>query len=443
MYFESLTEMKKTRVLQDGIYYDKFPFRARHTHQNKIKSNDCFAILFLQVTRNSAYEVRKCIEGLWKMYDDLKMGYSYDLENCGFPSGGLTVLIAYGQKIFGLSGIAKKIPAGFKGKQFLPPAPRMPILVGSGLKYSDRVHENVGISEHIALQFISGTQLGTYRAVVETKKYLQMNKQQALKFSKFYTGFQRDDGRSWLGFHDEVSNMKSSYERLNAIKIDEISNSLMPRDYWTRNGTYLAYLRIEIDLDKWNGIERKRQELIIGRDKLRGSPLVGVDKNGNPVTNDLSPSAYEVNGFDESFHDHPDYFRGYKIPNRLRSILDMRASVEILNESHIGRTRHIDNIDSRYRVSRRIFRQGFEFIEPLYNDRRNKLRVGQNFVSFQNDPSRLFFILTHPDWMGNTNFGGRSKNSKMEKLLSVLVSGVFFVPSQERPFPGVSMFTQT
>ncbi len=216
MYFE-LKKMNESKGVQDGIYYDRMPFQAKHSNQNNIPSNDCFALLFLQVSRNSAYEVRKCIEGLWKMYNNLKIGYWYNLENCAFPPGGLTVLIAYGQRIFELSGITKKIPSDFKEKQFLPPKSGKPILPGSGIRYSDHIHDNVGISEHIAVQFISGTQLGTYRAVVETKKYLEKNKKQPLRFSKFYTGFQRDDGRSWLGFHDEVSNMKNSNERLNAI----------------------------------------------------------------------------------------------------------------------------------------------------------------------------------------------------------------------------------
>jgi deferrochelatase/peroxidase EfeB len=441
-YLGFLVMTKDTRVLQDGIHYYKMPFLAKHSAEGITKSNDSFAILFLQVTRNSANEVKKSIEGLWKMYDDLKKGYTRDLEKCAFPTGGLTVLIAYGQRIFEIAGVIKKIPVDFKGKQFLPPAGRMPILPGSGIKYSNEMHENVGISEHIAIQLISGTQIGTYRAVVETIKYLQLNNE-ALRFSKFYTGFQRDDGRSWLGFHDEVSNMKNPNERLRAIAIDETSNSLLPRDYWTRNGTYLAYLRIEIDLDKWNSIERKHQELIIGRDKITGSPLVGVDKHGNPVFDVQCPSAYQVKGFQKSFHEHPDYRKEPKLSNNLRSMLDLNASADILNESHIGRTRHIDNIDSRYRVSRRIFRQGFEFLEPAYQDQTRLIQVGQNFISFQNDPSRLFFILTHPDWMGNINFGGRSKTTKLEELLSVLAAGVFFVPPKERPFPGVCLFADT
>lgn len=431
--------MEEQREIQDGIYYDDMPFHAKHSFQSNGNSNNCFAILFLKVSRNSAFEVRQCLEGLWKMYKDLKIGYSHELENCAFPPGGLTVLISYGPRIFELAGITKKIPVDFKDKQFLPGKPGMPILPGSGIKYSNIQYHNVGLSEDIALQFIAESQLGTYRAIAETKKYLHKNKKPPLRLSEFYTGFQRDDGRSWLGFHDQVSNIETAKDRLDAIAINTIYNKLLPRDYWTVNGTYLVFLRLEIDIDMWNTIDRKSQELIIGRDKLSGSPVIGIDKNGNPVTNNACPSAYEVRGFDRRFHEHPDYLKPPTLPKSTGPLtLDTQASSEILNESHIGRARHIDNINSKHRVSRRIFRQGFEFLEPVYDDPIIKLRVGQNFISFQNDPSRLFFILTHPDWMGNTNFGGRAKN-KM-KLLSALASGVFFVPPIEIPFPGIRLF---
>ena len=439
-YFELLRKPNKTRKIQDGINYNKRAFHASHSSEKKNPLNDCFALLFLRTSTNSTDAIKKSISDLWKMYNKLKSGYSYDLENSSFPSGGLTVLIAYGQRMFEVPGITKKIPRDFKEKQFLPPGPLKTILPGSELRYSTDIHNNVGLSESIALQFISKTQLATYRAIVETKKYLQEDKRQALKFSNFYTGFQRDDGRSWLGFHDEVSNFRSPKERVDAIAIDPFNNNLLHRDFWTTNGTYLVYLRIEVELDIWNTIERRRQELIIGRDKLSGSPLVGVDKVGNPMINKASLSAYDVKGFQKFFHDHVDYFSGPQLSDKVRSLSDIKASSAILSQSHIGRTRHIDKIDSKYPVSRRLYRQGFEFIEPVYNRPKKRFRVGLNFVSFQNDPARLFFILTHPDWMGNSNFGGTSTNKQMRKLLSVLVAGVFFVPPNEKPFPGVTLF---
>jgi deferrochelatase/peroxidase EfeB len=111
-----------------------------------------------------------------------------------------------------------------------------------------------------------------------------------------------------------------------------------------------------------------------------------------------------------------------------------------LNQSHIGRTRHIDQIDSDDPVSRRIYRQGFEFIEPLSKASENTFRVGLNFVSFQNDPSRLLFMLTDSNWLGNANFGGDIQDTASNQLLSVQATGIFFVPPKENLFPGSSLF---
>ena len=202
---------------------------------------------------------------------------------------------------------------------------------------------------------------------------------------------------------------------------------------------YLAFLRIEINLDVWNNIERRNQEVIVGRDKLTGVPLVGVDKNGNPILRENCNTAYDVKGFKRDFHEHPDYFKP-PISTRINSDIDLHASSQ-LNQSHIGRTRHIDNIDSKYSDSRRIYRQGFEFFEPSYNFPKKPFRVGLNFISFQNDPSRLFFILTHPDWMGKSNFGGPPNQKEMLKLFSVISAGIFFVPPIHDIFPGAELFT--
>ena len=92
--------MKTEKGIQDGIHYDKKPFQAKHSFQSNINSNNCFALVFLKVSRNSGYEVQNASKGLWSMYNNLKIGYSYELENCAFPPGGLTVLISYGQRIF-------------------------------------------------------------------------------------------------------------------------------------------------------------------------------------------------------------------------------------------------------------------------------------------------------------------------------------------------------
>ena len=106
---------------------------------------------------------------------------------------------------------------------------------------------------------------------------------ESLIMTKFFTGFQRNDSRGWLGFHDELSNLRPGKERRRAIFIDRWNNQLRHRDMWTVGGTYLAFLRIEIDLELWNRIDRHHQEFIVGRNKISGIPLIGVTKKGNPL----------------------------------------------------------------------------------------------------------------------------------------------------------------
>jgi deferrochelatase/peroxidase EfeB len=144
--------------------------------------------------------------------------------------------------------------------------------------------------------------------------------------------------------------------------------------------------------------------------------------------------------FSDKIINHPDYYKDPYLATRIKTNLDIERSIKALNESHIGRTRHIDKVNSKYTSSRRIFRQGFDFIEYNHNNPNKPLRVGLNFVSYQNDPGRLFFILTDPNWLGNANFGGQQDGQENNKLLSVLASGLFFVPRHTEPFPGSDIF---
>lgn len=424
---------------QRGIYFQNKPF---HSLTDKDQSpNDCFAILFLRISNTApANRIREELSSLWNLYKDLEEGKVNHLPGCTVPSGELSVLIAFGSALFNIEGIKRKIPRDFKDKQFLPPIAGAPILEGSGIKYAHFQHQNLGTTEHIAIQFISRTQLATYRAVVETWKHLSNIEppNRILNFTTFFTGFQRDDGRSWLGFHDQVSNIDTLNERKDSIFIDKINNNLAPKDFWTESGTYLAFLRIEIDLNVWEKIERKQQEIIIGRDKLTGIPLAGIDKKKNPVTAENCLPVSEIRSYNKRFHDHPDYFSKPRLSKM--SEIDENASIQMLSQSHIGRVRHISHLRGRNITSRRIFRQGFEFVEPFINSSDRQLRVGLNFITFQNDPGRLFFILTDPNWLGNVNFGGPGEIHGMGNLLSVLAAGLFFVPPNEKSFPGVSIF---
>ena len=228
--------------LQEGIFYKKKPFKANHIY-TKIESNDSFAIIFLKIVKTDSIDkINKVLINLWQMYNNLKSGTIDTLPNFQFPSGDLSILISFGSSVFNIENITKKIPRDFKDKQFLPFQKGSPIANGSGLKYSYELGENVGLSEDVAIQFISRTQLAVYRAIVETKRFLDNESNNVLILSRIYTGFQRDDGRSWIGFHDEVSNMANLKERINAIVIDPINNRLIPRDFWTISGTLFSFL---------------------------------------------------------------------------------------------------------------------------------------------------------------------------------------------------------
>lgn len=431
------------KKLQNGIYYRRHQLNDLALNNSNTR-NSCFAIAFLRISNGiTSCDTAEYLGGLWKMYLKLKKGVVSDLPGRRVPSGRLSVLLGYGPNIFVIPGITKKTPRDLGGKQFREAVRGEPILDGSGINYSLDVPRNLGITEHITVQFISNSQLATYRAVVETQKYIAMNvpPKRGIALTTFFTGFQRDDSRSWLGFHDEISNMKNTRERRQAIVIDRTNNDLVHQDFWTAGGTYLAFLRIVINLAVWEQIKRCDQEILIGRDKLDGIPIVGIDKNGNPIRKPGCPPFSQVRSFDKRYHDHPDYFlRRPSADISMKAKIDTNSSIRFLSQSHIGRTRHIDHIKSLDPASRRIFRQGFEFIEPSCGDSSEPLRVGLNFISFQNDPTRLLFILTDPNWLGNSNFAGTEDIPGMKDFLSVKACGIFFVPPNESPFPGASIF---
>ncbi len=422
---------------KQGIYVSSDHLLAEGLHSSP--RNKTFAAVFLRARKSSSYtDLRDELTELWKTYRSLQRGQVGGRHGYPVPSGNLSVLMGYGPRIFTLRGINKRIPNDFRDMQFLPARKGGPILKRSGIRYGGLRPANHGLDDHVMVQLTSDSQTATYRAVVETWK--QICRTKVLFLTKFYTGFQRDDGRSWLGFYDEVSNMKSVAERMRTILIDRKNNNLFPEDFWTQNGTYLIFLRVSVDISCWETIDRRTQELVVGRKKISGHPLIGVDKKGNPLPQIRSISDRKLKLDWDQLRDHPDYFRKPSTSLREGSSIDAKTSIKVLNQSHIGRTRHIHEIDAKFPASRRIFRQGFEFIESSDINTKGVPVVGLNFVSFQNDPARLFFILTDPHWMGNTNFGGSFKYPCLDKLLSVLAAGVFFVPPTERPFPGNRIF---
>lgn len=404
--------------LQEGIY-----------HAPGVKPGKFFNILFLRALPGlNAREVGEAFGKLWQMYQNLKNGKLTDLPGQTLPAGDLTVLVGYGLNTFKIPDIQQQLPEALSSfGAFRSPSPTGggPLLIGSGLRYGDDVKTNPA-TEEIAVQFIGETQLAVNRAVVETWKALQdMSDQDTglapLLLTAFYKGFQRDDGRSWIDFHDGISNMKSS-EREGAIVI----KPRPPQEQWIEGGTYLAFIRLTVDLTAWRKLNRQQQELLVGRDKLTGCPLISLDSQGNPVVQTGCPVTGRM---DVSSPGNEAFFE----PNNVNET--------ILQQSHVQRANHhLPPVNDRN--SLRIFRQGYEFIESF--DNTPGFRTGLNFASFQDTPERLLRMLTQQSWLGKTNFGGDPQNQLpgMDSLLSVRAAGIFLVPPvvEGELFPGANIF---
>lgn len=405
--------------LQEGIYYAP-----------KARPGKFFNILFLRAKQGfSTRQVGDSFLRLWKMYQELKRGNVNDLPGHTVPSGDLTVLVGYGPNIFKLADIRRPLPSDLGSQnQFRSPLPTGggPLLRNSGLLYADDIRINLA-TEEIAVQFIAETQLAVNRAVVETWKALQdiidpETEAAPLLLTSFYMGFQRDDGRSWLDFHDGLSNIESEERE----KVICIKPTPVPDEQWTEGGTYLAFLRLGIDLGVWRKLNCHQQEILVGRDKLSGCSLASIGQDGKPIIVTSCP----ITGTKEVSESANEQFRETS-----------NVSDQILLQSHVHRAnKHSIPIDARN--SLRIFRQGYEFLEPTEST--PGLITGLNFVSFQDTPERLRRMLTQDGWLGRTNFGGNPENPLpgMNRFLTVRSAGVFLVPPvvEEEVFPGASIF---
>jgi Dyp-type peroxidase family len=381
-----------------------------------------------------ATEVGRTIRKMWDRLANLKKGVTADL-NVNLKhrkKGNLTVLIAYGPMTFILPGAKKLRPASFNDKwNFNPPHLHGggEVLEGSQIKYSTKAFQNHLLADHIVFQFIADNEFYTNRAALEVWRELyKMGKKSGrlpLQITGLYTGFQRFDKRNWLGFHDGVSNLKTS-ERASVIGID--SKYLGLEDKWILNGTYLAFLRIAIDLEKWDDMSVMEQEKLIGRDKLTGCPLIGIDQKGKPIKDPRCPvpGTFEIiDSGNEHFREHPHY--------------GTRIQKEILQYSHIGRSRPNDAVPTSDRKSSRIYRQGFEYLASTTDY--PGFIAGLNFISFQNTPERLLRALTYRPTEVK-RFSQVAAFPNFDKFFTVISAGIFLAPplDSEEPFPGAGIF---
>ena len=210
------------------------------------------------------------------------------------------------------------------------------------------------------------------RAIVETWDLLTTSQPAVagvappVQLGAFYLGFQRDDGRSWIDFHDGVSNLRRE-ERPSVI---EIKPSGDPAHAWADGGTYLTFIRTEVDLATWRSIPRTTQERLVGRDKLTGAALERVAGRKN-----VAVAGCPVAGTTEVIDRGNEAFRDAAT-----------VTNPTILASHVQRANHhVPNpADAN---SLRVYRQGYEFLEASPNA--PGFRAGLNFVAFTDTPQRL------------------------------------------------------
>lgn len=408
--------------MQEGIYFQQGAMPGKH-----------WGLLFLRVKSDSNSDsIFNGLNTLWLTLQNLKKGKIADLPNTSVPvpESGLQITIGYGKNIFSRTGIKKPLPSAIINSNFRSPLGTGggKLLSASGLSYSDTLVKNPA-TEDIALQFISDSELMVYRSYLESYKLLtNSNFEFPFEVVKFYTGFQREDKRSWIDFHDGISNLKSGHERYEAIRIK--SNNI-PQEQWTVGGTFMAFMRIEVNVDKWIKLDRNTQELLVGRDKVNGCPIE-TTLNGKPLVVSQCPFSGTTTIVDQDTNGRYINADFFEPPN---------TSDSIILASHVQRANHHKPVVGD-RDSLRIFRQGYEFFE-VSSEQSTKIKVGLNFVSFQDTPERLIRILTQETWLGNVNFGGFDNNQTPENnILKIWGAGIYLVPPSNdlNKIPGYELF---
>ncbi len=401
------------KQLQDGIYY-------RHCEG----AAPAYRVLLLDVKPHTApYRASADIEKVWKMLDELRDGKFRDaypdgdvLMSAGRgaapgkpTNGNLTCLLGFGPRLFHpsrqLTPNARK-PAGLV---LLSDSPYRPF---PSLRWAPQPSRG---EADLAIQLIADTELAVNRAVVEVDRLIEQEAL-ALEFLTFYGGFNRDDGRSWLGFVDGVGNIQTD-ERPAALEVAAES----ARDpMWMVGGTYMVFLRLALNLEAWWKLTRAKQELRVGRDKLSGCPIITVGPRDVPVVDGRCPSSA----------DHPKSLQ-HTEPRLPGHPLAAQGHMYRANPTRRGPGSHGSN---------RIFRQGYEFLEPGGDGRP---RAGLNFVSFQCDLERFTNIMTTGGWLNGVNFGGPDDRPEIPniELAQVIAGGYYAVPPRtEGAFPGAEIF---
>lgn len=270
-------------------------------------------------------------------------------------------------------GLEQKLPVG------LASPPLVPGVADAATAAQDVLFYIMTTSEAAAARFIeglSGTRnLGLARTTVER-------------------GFQREDGRELSGFKDGIRNVSHN----DRFRVAFVNRDLAPDEpHWTEDGTYMAYLKVRQDLDRFNALPVGEQEQIIGRRKSDGS-RVDLPEGTDPRA-------------------EGEFTGPMPTPN-----------------SHVRKTGPRGALHDRTL----IFRRGVPYLN-LRED--GGLDGGLQFVSFQSSLDAFEVMLNK--WTFNPNFP--AAGSGMDRLFAegyatVEKAGFYFVPPGDDRFLGAGIF---
>jgi deferrochelatase/peroxidase EfeB len=370
----------------------------------------CWRLLLLDVADGAApAEAHAAVGALLRMLAALRAGRVRELRGqraAGIDAtrttfDGLAALIGYGRSLFDATPPLTTSPRP-EFLAYLPSRgdafPALPWVDGA---------RPAGEAD-LALQLTGASVAAVDRAAVEVWKLIEDERLPLAPVASF-DGFGRPDGRGWLEFHDGVSNMESS-QRIGAIAAGADPD-------WMSGGTYMAFLRLRVDLRVWRALDRGDQELVVGRDKLSGSPLVAVRRDARGRAHPVAAPLQRAEHLDPPQTGDP-----------------------LLEASHVHRANQ-SRASPDAPAALRIFRQGYDFLDAIGPD---GPELGMNFVSFQSDLQALQHVLHLPGWLADVNFGGpaapREGEPPSPQLIGLIAGGLYAVPPRGRPFPGARLF---
>ncbi len=394
--------------LQDGIFWRH---GERPPPSLRLVLLDISADATPKQARNGLMRIVECIQQLRRgEVRDLAGQPEHTRSESAAQFAGLRLLLGFGRRLFDAEQHDPPLVT-VPRPDFLSYLPRsaepFPTLPWNGARREGEAD--------VLVQLTADSEAAVDAAAVDIWQVI-VDHELPLAVIESYPGFGRSDGRGWLGFHDGVSNLRTD-ERPAAM----VAGQHPP---WMADGTYLALLRLRVDLAAWRRLSRSQQELLVGRDKFSGAPLNGTERGRS---GELCPVAAPPQSASQAavWADHKD---------------PPQVTDPVLEMSHVHRANQ-NRASGSAAGGLRMFRQGYEFLDALGPDGPS---LGLTFVSFQRDLSTVQHLLHLPGWLGDVNFGGRTQHGPGEppalRFVSLIAGGLYAVPPRAAPFPGAAIF---